>query len=96
MIDDFQIEIIRQFQIQQGSLETLLHQYMIDDEAILQADQEKQMPNRYLQGDGTDGTVGSLYSEQQGDDEDDPMFHEEWPDYIYLQEYQGADDDDDY
>ena len=67
---------------------------MIDEETILQSELEKEMPSRYLQAEQQpDGVLSGLYNEQQGDDEDDAMFHEEWPDYIYLQEYEGADDD---
>ena len=93
MIDDFQLEVIRQFQIQQGTLENLIQQYMIDEETLLQSELEKEMPSRYLSGEADPTGVSGLYNEQQGADEDDRMFHEEWPDYIYLQEYQGADDD---
>ena len=67
---------------------------MIDEETILQSELEKEMPSRYLAAEQQpDGVLGGLYNEQQGDDDDDAMFHEEWPDYIYLQEYDGADDD---
>ena len=94
MIDDFQLEVIRQFQIQQGTLENLIQQYMIDEETLLQSELEKEMPSRYLTGEADPTGVSGLYNEQQGADDDDLLFHEEWPDYIYLQEYQGADDDD--
>lgn len=32
MVDNFQIEIVRQFQIQSGTLQNLMSKYMIDEE----------------------------------------------------------------
>ena len=43
MIDNFQLEMIRQFQIQRGSVENLLNTYMIDEETHLQ--------DKYFEGD---------------------------------------------
>ena len=64
MIDDFQLEVIRQFQIQQGTLENLIQQYMIDEETLLQSELEKEMPSRYLSGEADPTGVSGLYNEQ--------------------------------
>ena len=80
MLDAMQLEVIRQFQIQRGTVNNLLNQYMIDEQTVLQED----MPigNKYLQNDNMSvERAGDASSEGSG------------PDYIYLQEYQEDDMD---
>ena len=74
MLDAMQLEVIRQFQIQRGTVNNLLNQYMIDEQTVLQDD----MPigNKYLQNDNMSVERGEdVSSDGSG------------PDYIYLQEY---------
>jgi len=59
VIDNFQIEIMRQFQIQQGSIENLLGKYMEEPEP---GQDEEPIPNKYFQDD-------DLGDEQQGEEE---------------------------
>ena len=59
VIDNFQIEIMRQFQIQQGSIENLLGKYMEEPE---RGQDEEAIPNKYFQDD-------DLGDEQQGEEE---------------------------
>ena len=46
MMNNFQIEIIRQFEIQQSSLQSLAQEYLVDSDDELQPQVEKQ-PNEY-------------------------------------------------
>ena len=45
MVDNFQLEMIRQFQIQRGTVENLLNDYMIDEDSFLQ---EEVLDDKYL------------------------------------------------
>ena len=38
MLDNMQLQALRQFQIQRGSVQTLLNEYMIDESSVLQED----------------------------------------------------------
>ena len=62
-IDNFQLEMIRQFQIQRGTMENLLNDYMIDEDSFTQ----DQMDEKYLDSD--DEAPDIIYLQEQVDEE---------------------------
>ena len=62
-IDNFQLEMIRQFQIQRGTMENLLNDYMIDEDSFTQ----DQMDEKYFDSD--DEAPDIIYLQEQVDEE---------------------------
>ena len=72
MINNFQLEMIRQFEIQRSSLESLVHDYLLDEEPSSSEKQET-----FEEADGYDVFFFEKYVEDKLQDEEDSKFAEE-------------------
>lgn len=81
MLDNMQLDMIRQFQIQNDGINNLLSKYMIDEESLLQRD--KPLNQKYF----------NMSAEDEQMDEDESEEEGQPPDFVYMLAY---DYDEDY